>query len=183
MGIVKYSALLIALEKDIPLVAYGWSPGQAPITSSIIRNTPQMVKMMQKAIYDPLYKIAGEEIAPYFLQEKHFTGSYRFPYYIHPLAFMDYSEEAIYKNILRLGWSPPDDVDANSTNCLLNSFANVIHKQQFGFHPYSFEMANLVREGYIDRDTALGKLAQEENPDIVTMVREKLDVDEELFQD
>ena len=35
MGIVKYSALRIALEKDIPFVGYGWSPGQAPITSPI----------------------------------------------------------------------------------------------------------------------------------------------------
>ena len=29
MAFVKYSTLRLALEKDIPLVAYGWSPGQA----------------------------------------------------------------------------------------------------------------------------------------------------------
>lgn len=35
-------------------------------------------------------------------------------------------------------------------------------------------MANLVREGYLDRDTALKRLNQPENPKVVAMVREKL---------
>ena len=181
MGIVKYSTLRIALEKDIPFVAYGWSPGQAPVTSSVIKNNPQMVKTMQKVLYDPLYQIVGSEIKPYFLEDKHFEDSYRFPYYIHPLAFLDYNEEAIYQNISRLGWETPEDVDANSTNCLLNSFANVVHKQRFGFHPYAFELANLVREGYLDRVTALRRLNEQENPHIVAMVKEKLGVADDFF--
>ncbi len=108
MAIIKYSTLRIALEKNIPFIGYGWSPGQAPVTSSIIKNNPRIVKMMQKSLYDPLYKIVGSEIKPYFLEDKHFTGSYRFPYYIHPLAFLDYKEQAVYKNIARFGWKPPD---------------------------------------------------------------------------
>jgi tRNA(Ile)-lysidine synthase TilS/MesJ len=174
MAIVKYSTLRIALEKNIPFVAYGWSPGQAPVTSSIVKNNPPIVIMMQKSLYDPLYQIVGSEIKPYFLEEKHFTGSYRFPYYVHPLAFLGYNEKAVYSNIARFGWKPPADTDANSTNCLLNSFANVVHKQRLGFHPYALEMANLVREGYLDRDTALKRLNQPENPKVVAMVREKL---------
>ena len=175
IGIVKYSTLRIALEKDIPFVIYGWSPGQAPVTSSIIKNNPQMVKSMQGALYNPLYQIVGDEIIPYFLEDKHFTHPYRFPYYIHPLAFLDYDEEAVYQNISLLGWKLPGDVDANSTNCLLNSFANVVHKQHLGFHPYAFEMANLVREGYIDRTKALQKINQQENPRIVESVKNKLE--------
>ena len=183
MAIVKYSTLRIALENGIPFIAYGWSPGQAPVTSSIIMNNPSMVKIMQKSLYDPLYQIAGNVIRPYFLEDKHFGGSYQFPYYVHPLAFLDYSEEAVYRNISRLGWKPPEDVDANSTNCLLNSFANVVHKQRLGFHPYALEMANLVREGYIERSTALSRLNEQENPDIVAMVREKLSLPEDIFGD
>jgi hypothetical protein len=176
MGIVKYSTLRISLGKNIPFVAYGWSPGQAPITSSIIKTNPQMVKIMQKTIYEPLHKIAGNLIEPYFLSDEHFRGFYRFPYYIHPLAFLDYDEEKIYENISRLGWEKPDNVDANSTNCLLNSFANVVHKRRFNFHPYSFELASLVREGYIDRIDALNRLNLQENPDIVAQVRNRLAV-------
>lgn len=183
IGIVKYSALRFALEKDIPFVAYGWSPGQAPITSSVMKNNPQMVKIMQKTLYDPLYQIVGSEIKPYFLEDKHFSESYRFPYNIHPLAFLDYNEEEIYQNISCLGWKTPEDVDANSTNCLLNSFANVVHKQRLGFHPYAFELANLVREGYIDRIIALRRLNQQEDPHIVAMVKEKLAVTGDFFGD
>ena len=134
-----------------------------------------MIKTMQGALYNPLYRIVGDEITPYFLEEKHFMSYYHFPYYIHPLAFLDYNEEAIYQNVFLLGWRLPDDVDANSTNCLLNSFANVVHKQNLGFHPYAFEMANLVRKGYIDRAKALKRLNQQENPRIVEIVKNKLE--------
>jgi tRNA(Ile)-lysidine synthase TilS/MesJ len=174
MAILKSSALRLALEKDIPFIAFGWSPGQAPIASSIMRNNPEMVRMMQKTLFDPLYKIAGDDLRPYFLEERHFSGDYRFPYNIHPLAFMEYSEDDIYKDISRFGWKAPEDVDANSTNCLLNSFANIVHVNRFGFHPYASELANLVREGYMDRSSALEKLRQMENPGATALAKERL---------
>lgn len=176
MGIVKFSALRMALEKNIPFIAFGWSPGQAPITSSIMKNNPQMVKMMQKAIFEPLYKLAGNEIKPYFLEEVHFSDSYRFPYNISPLAFLEYDEKKVYQNISQYGWEAPKDTDANSTNCLLNSFAIGVHKKQFSFHPYSFELAKLVREGYMNRDLALEKINKVEDPKTVTLVQNKLGI-------
>jgi tRNA(Ile)-lysidine synthase TilS/MesJ len=177
MAIVKYSTLRLALEKDIPFVAYGWSPGQSPVTSSIIKNNPDIVRMMQKSLFDPLYRVVGSEIVPYFLEEKHFGYSYRFPYYVHPLAFLDYSEAAVYDGITLFGWRPPDDTGPNSTNCLLNSFANIAHKRRLGFHPYAYELSNLVRGGYLDRPTALARLDQPENPDTVKMVKAKLGIE------
>ena len=69
MGIIKYSALRTAIEKDIPLISYGWSPGQAPISSSILKNNPPMIKMMQKALFDPLYKMVGDRSNPIFLRK------------------------------------------------------------------------------------------------------------------
>jgi len=65
-------------------------------------------------------------------------------------------------------------VDANSTNCLLNSLANSVHQERHGFHPYAFEMAKLVREGYLDRRTALEKLNKAEDPATVDAVKKKL---------
>jgi hypothetical protein len=174
MGILKYSALRLAIEKEIPFIAYGWSPGQAPITSSIMRNIPQMVKQMQKTIYDPLLKMVGNAIKPYFLEEKHFDGSYHFPFNLHPLAFMDYDTEIMQKDITRFGWNRPKDVDANSTNCLLNSYANFIHKQRLGFHPYAFELARLVRQGNMNRADALKRLDEPESADTIAAVTEKL---------
>jgi tRNA(Ile)-lysidine synthase TilS/MesJ len=177
MAVVKYWTLRLALENDIPFIAYGWSPGQAPVTSSIIKNNPRIVRMMQKSLYEPLHKIAGDDIRPYFLENRHFEVERSFPYYVHPLAFLGYDEGEVYRNIARFGWRPPADTDANSTNCLLNSFANVVHKQRLGFHPYALEMANLVREGYLERDDALGRLNEVENPEIVAIVRKKLAIE------
>jgi tRNA(Ile)-lysidine synthase TilS/MesJ len=176
MAIVKYSTLRLALEKGLPFVAYGWSPGQSPVTSSIIKNNPDIVRMMQKSLFDPLYRVVGSEITPYFLEDKHFGNSFRFPYYVHPLAFFDYSEAAAYGRIIRLGWRTPDDTGPNSTNCLLNSFANIVHERRLGFHPYAYELSNLIRGGYLDRPTAVARLDQPENPDIVAMVKEKLGI-------
>jgi tRNA(Ile)-lysidine synthase TilS/MesJ len=177
MGLVKYHALRMAVEKNIPFIAYGWSPGQAPMASSIMKNNPQMTKMMQKSIYDPLYRIVGEAINPYFLQEEHFSGSHPFPYSINPLAFLGYDEDKIYETIQKYGWKAPQDTDANSSNCLLNSYANIVHKKQFHFHPYSLELANLVREGYLDRKLALERIDEIEDLEVVGSVRRKLGIE------
>jgi len=176
MSIVKFSALRMALEMNIPFIAFGWSPGQAPITSSIMKNNPQMIKMMQKAVFNPLYNIAGEKIKPFFLEEKHFNGSFNFPYNISPLAFLEYNEEHVYEKIQKFGWKAPQDTDANSTNCLLNSYANTVHKKQFNFHPYAFEQAKLVREGYLNRENALEKINQIDEKNTTIYVKKKLGI-------
>ncbi len=181
MGFIKYSALRLAVEKDIPFIGYGWSPGQAPITSSILMNTPLMIKAMQKMLFDPLYQIVGDPIKPYFLEEKHFNGSYNFPYNVNPMAFLEYDIDAIYENISRFGWKKPEAVDANSTNCMLNSFANLVHKQRLAYHPYAFELANLVREGYLDRDTAMKRLNEPEDPTTIAWVKDKLEAASDPF--
>lgn len=175
MAIVKFSVLRFALEKDIPMIAYGWSPGQAPVTSSVVRNTPAMLKVMQEIVFNPLYHLVGKPIEPYFLKEKHFVNrNFRFPYNISPLMFLDYNEEDIIQYITPLGWKRPQDTDGSSSNCLLNCYANMIHKQQFGYHPYIFAMANMVREGNMSRSAALDKLYEQENPETISAITAKL---------
>lgn len=175
MGLVKFIALRMAVESRIPFIVYGWSPGQAPIEASIFRNNPSMIRSMQKAFIEPMEGIAGPEIHNYFLTESHFNKEDAFPYNISPLAFLDYDESGIMEKIIELGWSKPNDTDPNSTNCLLNSYANMIHKKTFQFHPYAFELANLVREGYMERDEAVKRLETTEMGDIVDLVRERLE--------
>jgi hypothetical protein len=174
MGLVKFLSLRTALEKHIPFIAYGWSPGQAPLSSSVFKNNKQMVKTMQNAIFDPLHKIAGDEIKLYFLDQDHFEKDCDFPYNVSPLAFSEYDEEKIFKNMQDLGWKKPEETDPNSTNCLLNGFANLVHKEKLGFHPYALELANLVREGHLDRQEALDRINAPEDPDTVEGVRRKL---------
>jgi len=174
MGLVKFISLRIAIEKGIPFVTYGWSPGQAPIASSVFKTNPSMIRSMQEAIKGPMSSVVGDAVDPYFLEERHFDNPDRFPYNISPLAFLHYSEEKIFEEIRKLGWKAPDDTDANSTNCLLNSYANILHKEQFGYHPYSYEVANLVREGVMTRSDGLQRLNQPEDPRVVMAVKNKL---------
>jgi tRNA(Ile)-lysidine synthase TilS/MesJ len=177
MGLVKFIALRMAVESRIPFIMYGWSPGQAPISASIFRNNPSMIRSMQKALFEPMYEAAGEGLENYFLTEEHFEMEERFPHNISPLAFLQYDESRIHETIKKLGWEKPTDTDPNSTNCLLNAFANKIHIDRFGYNPYAFELAKLVREGYMDREEAVERLEQEQDAGMVSLVDKRLSND------
>ncbi len=177
IGIIKSIVLKAALNMKIPLVAFGWSPGQAPITSAIMRTNPRLQVITHKTIRDPLIKNVGDEIRPYFLTDDDLTVHKSFwPTNIHPLAFTEYNEEEIYKTIKGLGWVKPEDTDPNSTNCLLNALANYIHRKRFGFHPYAWEIAGIVRMGYMERDEGMKKVTKEEDMKMVKYAADLLGI-------
>ena len=174
---VKGMVLRTALEKNIPFVGWGWSPGQAPIQSSVMKTNAALMKNTQQATFKPLFEIAGDAILPYFVTEKQFNQPERFPWNVHPLAFLDYDEGEIIRRIADIGWQKPDDTDPNSTNCLLNAFANHVHRSKYGFHPYVWEIANMVREGVMSREEGLSKIEPPEDPAMVKYSEEKLAFD------
>jgi hypothetical protein len=98
-------------------MAWGWSPGQAPIRSSIMKINPALFRTTQEMYRKPMYNIAGEAIHRYFLTEDQFK-MLDFSYNVSPLAFMDYDEHKIIQKIQEVGWVNPEGLDANSTNCL-----------------------------------------------------------------
>ncbi|MBW2072885.1 MAG: hypothetical protein JRI89_16770, partial [Deltaproteobacteria bacterium] len=87
---------------------------------------------------------------------------------------LQYDERKIVEEIQALGWQPPADTDSNSSNCLLNSLGIESHLQKFGFHPYAFELAGLVREGYLSRAEGLARLAARPDEKIVSEVKRTL---------
>ncbi len=174
IGLVKYTALKLAIEKEIPFVGFGWSPGQAPVTSSILKINPRMVKSMEDVIKRPIVEVAGKEMEGYFLNERHYSKPDKFPIYIHPLAFLKYDEKAILNKVKKLGWIEPRGLDLNSTNCYLNSFANAAHKRRYGFHPYVFEIAALVREGCMSREEGLRRIRNTGDRKTIEMVKRRL---------
>jgi tRNA(Ile)-lysidine synthase TilS/MesJ len=174
IGIVKFVALRIAIEQEIPFIGYGWSPGQAPLQSSVMRTNPILIRATQKTLQEPLVQRFGDEVNAYFLEERHFTEPDRFPYNIHPLAFLEYNEEKIYKRVAELGWKKPKDTDPNSTNCLLNAYANYVHQQQFGYNPYVFEIAKMVREGIMSREEGLLRVSGSPQIEQINLIEERL---------
>jgi tRNA(Ile)-lysidine synthase TilS/MesJ len=180
ISIVRFLGFKIAIEKEIPFVVLGMSPGQAPVATSVFKTNAEILRKMQDAIFQPLFKYLGDIIRPYFLDEKHFKKHDSFPFSINPLAFLNYDEEEIYKYCMKLGWQPPMDTDPNSTNCLMNAFANQNHIDQFGFHPYAFEIAGLVRMGVLSREEGLKRLNEPGNKQIIEDVKQKLGITSSL---
>ncbi len=174
IGLVKSLCLKTAIEQSIPMIGFGWSPGQAPVQSSIMKNNPSLIKMTQKAIMDPMSKVVGKEIENYFLKEGHYEHPEKFPSNIHPMAWEPYDEEMILTEIKKLGWKKPEDTDTNSSNCLINAYANEIHIKRYGFHPYVWEIANMVREGVMDREEGYEKIYQEQKKELVETAKNKL---------
>lgn len=178
IGMVKAMILKTALSYDIPLVAFGWSPGQAPISSAIMQTNPRLQRFSNRTIRDPLIARIGDELKPYFLNDTDLdTDASRWPINIHPLAFMEYDEEAIIEKISSLGWVKPLDTDPNSTNCLLNALANYLHRERFKFHPYAWEIAGIVRSGSMDRELGISKVVQEEDMKMVGYAAKLLGID------
>lgn len=178
IGHVKSLVLKTAIRMHIPLVAYGWSPGQAPISSAIMQTSPRIQAITNKTVRDPLYNFFPDELKPFFLSDDDLkTDKELWPINIHPLAFMKYNENDIIKLIQSLGWVMPQDTDSNSSNCTLNALANHLHRERFGFHPYAWEIAGIVRSGSMDRGDGLEKITQPEDMDKVRYAAERLNID------
>jgi len=177
IGFVKNLVLKTALEMDIPLVAFGWSPGQAPIQSAIMKTNPALVRQNQTAWIAAFPAEIREAIKRYLIPERYYEAyKGRFPHNVHPLALFDYDEEGIKKQLYGLGWQAPTDTDTNSTNCLLNAFANLCHIQRHRFHPYVREIANMVRQGVMERNDGIEKIYTEQNQEMVEYARKRLDL-------
>lgn len=174
IGLVKSICLKIAVEQKIPMIGFGWSPGQAPVESSIMKNNPSLVRMAQQAILNPLREVAGTDVEAYFLKDSHYADPESFPYNVHPMAWEFYNEEMIIEEIRKFGWTAPTDTDSNSSNCLLNAYANDLHMKRYQFHPYVWEIANMVREGVMTRDEGYDKIYAKQNDNLVCAAQERL---------
>jgi tRNA(Ile)-lysidine synthase TilS/MesJ len=176
ISLIRFAGFRIAIEQEIPFLVFGMSPGQAPLATAVVKTNPRMIRMMQEALYRPLHDKLGDVINSYFLEQRHFEKVDSFPHNINPLAFADYDEEVLFETARRYGWKKPDDTDANSTNCLLNALANQIHLETFGFNPYSFEIAELVRIGCLTREEGLERLEAPFPEDQIEEAKKKLGI-------
>ncbi len=178
IGMVKSIVLKYALELRIPMVAFGWSPGQAPIQSALMKTNAKFIRKNQDAMINSFPSEVSERLTSYFIPESYYADySDRFPYNIHPLAFFEYDEHGILEELRKLGWKPPTDTDTNSTNCLLNAYANHCHILRHKFHPYVWEIANMVRQGVMDRQEGIEKIYSDQNKELITYAQRKLDAE------
>lgn len=176
IGIVKSTVYKEAMLRKIPFVCFGWTPGQVHVKAPIMRLDYRMILANQKQIQEPIIKNLGEEFKKYFIDPEWIEAQKEYvPSLAYPLVFSNYNEDEILTTIKSIGWKKPKDTDMNSTNCLLNSYANFIHVRDYGYNPYSLEIASLVREGFLSREEGLKKLSMSGEESVISYVKNQLD--------
>lgn len=176
IGIVKSVVYKEAMLRKIPFVCFGWTPGQVQVKAPVMRLDYRMMLANQEQILKPLVDDLGDEYKKYFIDpawmEDHKEDT---PCLAYPLALSNYNEDEIFDTIKSVGWKKPQDTDMNSTNCLLNSYANFVHVKEYGYNPYGLEIAGLVRAGFLSRDEGLKKLSVAGKDSVIDYVKNKLE--------
>jgi tRNA(Ile)-lysidine synthase TilS/MesJ len=176
IGIVKSTVYKEAVLRKIPFVCFGWTPGQIHVKAPVMQLDYRMLLANQNQILGPLVNSLGDEYKKYFMDPEWLEANKEdVPYLAYPLLFNNYNEEEILDSIKSIGWKKPQNTDMNSTNCLLNSYANSIHIRDYGYNPYCLEIANLVREGFLSREEGLKKLSMSGEETVINYVKNELD--------
>jgi hypothetical protein len=179
ISVIKLHCLAVARREHAPFMIWGWSPGQAPLSSALYRPTSSMIDVFVDQQIGPLHKVFPE--GRDWIERPQFSSDDEVPRFVHPLAVWDYDEKRILGRLRELGWTQPDDVDSTSTNCRLNALGVAIHQRRHGYHPYAHELAGLVRNRILSRAESLRRQQQQEiTPEILEITRE-LDLSPEIF--
>lgn len=176
--LVKNLIYYEAIIREIPIICFGWTPGQVGISKPLLRLDYRTVTKVFENIRNSIVGDLGSEYGKYFLDPVFMKeNEEKMPWLYYPFVKNEYEESLIVEEIRRIGWKYPENTDGNSSNCLLNSYANQCHIDQFGYHPYVFEISNMVRAGYMSREEGAEKLEQvkdDKSYDIVKKMFEKI---------
>ncbi|MBP7175209.1 MAG: hypothetical protein KBA53_03180 [Thermoclostridium sp.] len=160
ISLVKSIMYREAIQRNIPIICFGWTPGQIGITNPMLKLDYKMILANERQIRDKILAMMGEGFSRFFLDPDWLQANKeKIPYLYYPFVNNEYDEEHIIRSIQAIGWEMEEETDSNSTNCLLNTYANFMHQDRFGYHPYCMEMANMVRQGLIKREAALRKIS------------------------
>lgn len=153
-----------AIIRDIPIICFGWTPGQVETAKPLLKLNYRTVSKVFDNVRNAIIGEIGMDYHKYFLDTEFLKENEdRVPYLYYPFVKNSYNEKAIIEDIKQIGWEFPENTDGNSSNCLLNSYANQCHMTRFGYHPYAFEISNMVREGYMTREEGAKKLENIKN--------------------
>lgn len=140
------------LQRNIPILMGGWSPGQLTEMSLLPGSFIEKICTQHFTGLELRRPDLRNEIKNYYSKDSFFPALYN------PLYGIDYNENKIVETLSSLGWERPKDTDSCSSNCRLNSYLIIDHVKKYGFHPYEYELAFHVRNGMSTREEALSKI-------------------------
>jgi len=141
-------ALRLAVEKEIPLVLAGYSPGQPDPEHMLYELSREMI--CQTDWTPPEVRDSGQfdeaELA-YFWNPFRYPPGTCFPRFLAPFHAWRYDQAEVMKAVVKLG------LIANSrraspvlTNCSLNWLLMYSDLKNLGYNPYALEFATLIRQ-------------------------------------
>jgi len=170
--LIKNMIYYEAVIRDIPIICFGWTPGQVETAKPLLKLNYRMVSKVFDNVKNAIVGEMGVEYEKYFLNSEFIEENEdKVPYLYYPFVKNSYNEEAIIEDIKQIGWEFPENTDGNSSNCLLNSYANQCHMEQFGYHPYAFEISNMVRAGCMSREEGAEKLEKVKNDSSFELIK------------
>lgn len=181
ISIIKQKLIEKAITEKAPFIVFAFTAGQSP--NPIIPLSANFLKWSRNLFETQLQKIGVDDKDEVFLLKKSVLANLgeNVPSILHPLCLWDYNEDVILETLLEIGWESPGINDSNSTNCILNSFACYNHLKKYGFHPYTFDIAGLVRSGDMPREEGFEKITQELSQPLIMEAAKKLNFDLNRF--
>ncbi|MGA9189380.1 MAG: hypothetical protein WB014_12680 [Methanosarcina sp.] len=172
--IIKQKLIEQAIIQKAPFIVFAFTAGQSP--NPIINLSPNFIQWSRSLFKKQLEKIGVDDKDELFLLKSKVIENMgeNAPSILHPLCLWDYSEDKVLEKLLEIGWEQPGIADSNSTNCTLNSFACYNHLEKYGFHPYAFDTAGLVRSGEMSREEGFEKISQELSKQLIEEAAKKL---------
>ena len=148
-------ALRLAVEKNIPLVLAGYSPGQPEPERMVFEFDRAMIcdtdwtppELREAGIFEE------RELARYWNPFAYPSGTV-FPRYIAPFHAWPYDQEANMRKVVELGLvSSRKNASPVHSNCPLNWLLMFSDLKNLGYNPYAPEFAGLIRTGQAKRST------------------------------
>jgi len=142
-------ALQVAIEKNIPLVLAGYSPGQPDPARMEYEFSPRLISEVDWT--PPALKQCrefNEEELGRFYNPTTYPRDMSFPRYLAPFHAWDYDQDQVMRSVVELGLvKSKKHASPVYSNYPINWLLMYSDLKSFGYNPYEPEFADLIREG------------------------------------
>jgi len=156
------NALHLAMEKNIPLVLAGYSPGQ-PLPERMEYEFPRLA--ISDVDWTPPELLASGEFERHdldrFWNPKRYPLGTRFPRYLAPYHAWRYDQDETMKKVVELGLiGSMKSASPVFSNYPINWLLMYSDLKNFGYNPYAPEFSTLIREGKANKQywAMMGKI-------------------------
>lgn len=142
-------AIRLAIEKDIPLILAGYSPGQPDPQRMRYEFSPRLIR--EEDWTPPHLKECGkfsEEELGYFFNPLKLPENTPLPRYLAPYHAWDYDQDEVIRKVTELGLVKRGrHASPILSNYPINWLMMYSDLRHFGYNPYAPEFSALIREG------------------------------------